>query len=154
MKTPITILFVIVFILDLQAQHFTHDIGAFVGSTSLQSDYGERGNFASEWNNNGISYSAVHYLSFYNRTLRWDPNNVLHNHLMVKTEINYLSNTELTHQGKWAKKKSEAGVKLKSMKGSLRMLSLGLNLEYYLNPLEEFVYPYSDMWFNPFVTFL
>ena len=153
MKTPITILFVIVFILDLQAQHFTHDIGAFVGSTSLQSDYGQRDNFASNWNNNGMTYSVAHYLSFYNRTLRWDPNNVLHNHLMVKTELHYISNTELLHHGKWAEKDSEAGLKLRSMKGSLRMLSFGVNLEYFLNPLEEFVYPYSDMYFNPFLTF-
>ena len=153
LKTPITILFVIVFILDLQAQHFTHDIGVFVGTTSLQSDYGERGNFASEWNNNGMSYSAVHYLSFYNRTLRWDPHNVLHQHLMIKTELHYLSNTELIHHGKWAKRNSEAALKLRAMKGSLRMLSLGVNLEYHLQSLGEFVYPYSDLWFDPFATF-
>ena len=153
MKTPITIIFVIVFILEFKAQHFTHDIGAFVGSTSLQTDYGQRGNFASEWNNNGLSFSVAHYLSFYNRTLRWDPNNVLHNHLMVKTEIQYLNNAKLGHHGKWAQKQSYGGEQLRAMKGTLRMLSIGSSLEYYLHPLEEFVYPYSNIWFNPYFTF-
>ena len=153
MKTPITIIFVIVSILEFTAQHYTHDIGAFVGSTSLQTDYGQRGNFASDWNNNGTSFSVAHYLSFYNRTLRWDPNNVLHNHLMVKTEIQYLSNANLKHYGKWSKKNSYGGEQLRAMKGTLRMLDFGINLEYFLHPLEEYVYPYSDIWFNPFFTF-
>ncbi|MFK8059403.1 MAG: hypothetical protein AB8B78_04855 [Polaribacter sp.] len=153
MKTPITIIFLIVFILENKAQHFTHDIGVFVGSTSLQSDYGERGNFASEFNNKGTSYSVAHYLSFYNRTLRWDPNNVLHNHLMVKTELHYLGNTQLIHHGYWAKKQSLEGEKLRAMKGTVRMLSVGVSLEYFLRPLEQFVYPHSDTRFNPFLTF-
>ena len=153
MKTPITILFVIVFCFKIKAQHFTHDIGVFVGKTSLQTDYGQRGNFASEWNNNGISISVAHYLSFYNRTLRWDPNNVMHNHLMVKTELHYLNNTKLNHYGYWASKQSIGGEKLRAMKGTLRMFNVGLNLEYYLNSLEEFVYPYSDISFNPYFTF-
>ncbi len=153
MKTPITILFVIVFILEFKAQHYTHDIGAFVGSTSLQSDYGKRGNFASEWKNNAVAFSIAHYISFYNRTLRWDPNNVLHNHLMVKTEIQYISNIKLDHHGKWAQKDSYGGEQLRAMKGTVRTLDLGINLEYFLRPLEEFVYPYSDIWFNPFFSF-
>ncbi|WP_159950013.1 THC0290_0291 family protein [Polaribacter septentrionalilitoris] len=153
MKPLITIIFVIVFILEFKAQHFTHDIGVFVGTSSLQADYGQRGNFASEWNNNGISYSVAHYLSFYNRTLRWDPNNVLHNHLMVKTELQYLSNVKLEHHGKWAKGSSYGAEQLRAMNGTLRMLNLGLHLEYYYRPLEEFVYPHSHMWFNPYFTF-
>ena len=153
MKPLITIIFVIVSILEFKAQHYTHDIGVFVGTSSLQADYGQRGNFASEWNNNGISFSVAHYLSFYNRTLRWDPNNVLHNHLMVKTELQYLSNIKLEHHGKWARSTSQAGEQLRAMKGSLRMLNLGLHLEYYYRPLEEFVYPYSDIWVNPYFTF-
>lgn len=153
MKTPITIIFVIVFILEFKAQHFTHDIGGFVGSSSLQSDYGERGHFGSEVNNKNMSFSVAHYLSFYNRTLRWDPNNVLHNHLMVKTELQYVHNTDLEHHGYWASKKTKGGEQLRAMKGDVRMINLGMNLEYYLRPLEEFVYPYSDISFNPFFTF-
>lgn len=33
------------------------------------------------------------------------------------------------------------------------MINLGLHLEYFLRPLEEFVYPYTDISFNPFFTF-
>ena len=153
MRPLITILFLIVFFPLVNAQHYTHDIGVFTGFTSLQSDFGERGNFASEFNNNGISFSVAHYLHFFNRTLRWDPNNVMHNHLMVKTELEYLSNTKLDHHGYWANKQSPGGEQLRAMKGTLRMFNVGINLEYYLHSLEEFVYPYSDIWFNPFFTF-
>ncbi|WP_299670363.1 hypothetical protein [uncultured Polaribacter sp.] len=153
MKTPITIIFIIVFILEFKAQHYTHDIGGFVGSTSLQSDYGERNHFGSDLNNKDLSFSVAHYLHFFNRTLRWDPNNVLHNHIMVKTELQYISTTELRHHGTWASKQSVGGEKLRAMKGSLRMLNVGAYLEYFLRPLEEFVYPHSDMSFNPFFTF-
>lgn len=153
MKTSITILFVIVCILKFNAQHYTHEIGVFVGSTSLQSDYGQRGHFKSEIKNTDLSFSVSHYLSFYNRTLRWDPNNVLHNHLMVKTELQYIKSTNLEHVGKWAEKQSIGGAKLRAMKGSVNMFNVGINLEYFLNPLEEFIYPHSDMLLNPFFTF-
>ncbi|WP_435414622.1 THC0290_0291 family protein [Polaribacter aestuariivivens] len=153
MKTPITILFVIVFFLEIKAQHYTHDIGGFVGSTSLQTDYGQRNHFGSELNNEGLSFSVAHYLSFYNRTLRWDPNNVMHNHLMIKTDLQYVSNTKLEHHGIYAKKQSFGGEQLRAMKGSVRMLNLGVNIEFYLKSLEEFVYPHSDVSFNPFFTF-
>ena len=154
MKTPITIIFfVIVSILEFKAQHLTHDIGTFVGSTSLQTDYGQRGNFASEWNNNGKTFSVAHYLSFYNNTIRWDPHDQFHNHLMVKTEVLFLKNADYQHYGKWAQKDSYAGEQLRAMKGTIRMLDLGLSVEYFLHPLEEFVYPNSDILFNPFITF-
>ncbi|TMM29591.1 hypothetical protein FDT66_10775 [Polaribacter aestuariivivens] len=153
MKTPITILFVIVFFLEIKAQHYTHDIGGFVGSTSLQTDYGQRNHFGSELNNEGLSFSVAHYLSFYNKTLRWDPNNVMHNHLMIKTDLQYVSNTKLEHHGIYAKKQSFGGEQLRAMKGSVRMLNLGVNIEFYLKSLEEFVYPHSDVSFNPFFTF-
>ncbi|TXD47627.1 THC0290_0291 family protein [Polaribacter sp. IC073] len=153
MKTPITIIFVIVFILELKAQHYTHDIGVLAGSTSLQTDYGERSHFGSELNNKGVSFSVAHYLSFYNRTLRWDPNNTMHNHIMVKTELQYINNTELRHHGTYATRRTYSGEQLRAMKGSLSMINAGVHLEYFLRPLEEFVYPYSDMLFNPFFTF-
>ena len=132
MKTPITIIFVIVFFLESKAQHFTHDIGVHVGSTSLQTDYGQRGNFESNWKNNGMSVSVAHYLHFFNRTLRWDPNNVMHNNIMVKTELEFISNTTLEHHGYWADKKSYGGEQLRGMVGTARMINLGVNLEYYL----------------------
>ncbi|GAB7257938.1 hypothetical protein [uncultured Polaribacter sp.] len=153
MRTPITIIFVIVFILEFKAQHYTHDVGGFVGTTSLQTDYGERNHFGSEYNNKGMSFAVAHYLHFFNRTLRWDPNDIMRNHLMVKTEIQYVKNTELEHHGYWASKQSYGGEQLRAMKGSIRMINLGLHLEYFLRPLEEFVYPYTDISFNPFFTF-
>lgn len=153
MRTHITIIFVIVFNLEFTAQHFTHDIGGFVGSTSLQTDYGERSHLSSELSNKGASYSVAHYLHFFNKTLRWDPNNTLHDHLMIKTELQYIQNTELSHKGNYASKQNYAGEQLRAMKGSLKMLNVGVHLEYFLRSLDDFVYPHSNMSFNPFFTF-
>ena len=153
MKTPITIILVIACILEFNAQHLTHDIGVLSGSTRLQSDYGQRGNFFSEWKNNGQTIAIAHYLSFYNNTIRWDPHDVIHNHLMVKTEFMYLTNANFKHHGKWAERKSSGGEQLRAMTGSVNMLDIGVNLEVFLHPLEEFVHPYSDIRFNPFLTF-
>ena len=153
MKKHLTIIFfVIISIIELKAQHLTHEIGAFFGSTSLQTDYGQKGNFATQWNNNAKTFSVAHYLSFYNKTLRWDPHDVLQNHLMVKTEIQYLNNADYQHYGKWVKKDSPSGEQLRAMKGSIRSLDFGVNVECFLFPLEEFIYPYSDILFNPFFT--
>lgn len=153
MRSILTIIFLITCFSVINAQHYTHDIGVFVSSNSLQSDYGQRSDFESEWNNNGLAFSVAHYLHFFNRTLRWDPHNVMHKHLMVKTELEYLSNTKLEHHGTWANKESYGGEQLRAMKGTLRMFNIGVNLEYYLRSLESFIYPYSDIWLNPFFTF-
>lgn len=153
MKTRITIILVIVFFIEAKAQHFTHDLGVFLSRTSLQTDYGQKGNLASNFNNNGVSFGVAHYLHFFNRTLRWDPNDIFQNHLMVKTELQYINNTKLEHFGKWASQDSFGGEQLRAMKGSVRMFNIGINLEYHLFTLEEFVFPSSDISFNPFVSF-
>ncbi|WP_299012132.1 hypothetical protein [uncultured Polaribacter sp.] len=137
----------------MNAQYLTHDVGVFLGSTSLQTDYGERGHLPSELNNNNLSITVAHYLSFYNNTLRWDPNDILQNHLMVKTAIQYVTNTKLEHHGIFAEKQSPEGERLRAMRGGVNILNLSMNVEYFLKPLEEFVYQASDISFNPFVSF-
>ena len=79
MKTSKTITKIIVSILEFKAQHITHDIGAFVESTSLQTNYKQRRNFSFVRNNNGKTFSIAHYLSLYNNTIRWSPHDVIHN---------------------------------------------------------------------------
>lgn len=155
MKTPITtLLFVIVFVTSSYGQFLNHDIGVSVGSTSLQSDYGERGNFDSEWRNNGFTFALSHHLSLYNHTIRWDPNDILRNHLTIKTELRYLSNTTLRHFGEWVKPKrqSEGANQLRGMKGTLNKTSVSVNLDIHLKPLEEFVHPYTNIKVNPYIT--
>ncbi len=155
MKTPITtLLFVIVFVLGSYGQFLNHDIGVSIGSTSLQSDYGERGNFDSEWRNNGFTLAVSHHLSLYNHTIRWDPNDIIRNHLTIKTEFRYLSNTRLRHFGEWVKesRQSLGANKLRAMEGNLSKTSLSLNLDIHLKPLEEFVHPYTNIKINPYIT--
>lgn len=139
--------------LEFKAQHYTHDFGVFAGSVGLETDYGQKENFESYWSNSTSSISIAHYLSFYNRTLRWNPDNAFRNHLMVKTEVEYINNSKLKHYGIYTENSSSSSKKLEGMKGTLTMVQLGVSLECFLIPLEEFIHPHSPIWFNPFFTF-
>lgn len=147
------ILLVFSFSSSANAQHFTHDIGFFIGGTSLQTDYGQRGDFSSNFSNQGLSFTIAHYLHFFNRNMRWSAKDEMYNYIMVKTEINYIGNRQLVHFGKFANSNSESGKRLRAMKGSVSMINFGINLEYYFKNLEEFIFPYSNIRFNPFISF-
>lgn len=141
------------FSLQLNAQHFTHDIGIFAGQSSLQADYGARDNYQSTFGNKGLSFSVAHYLHFFNKSRRWNSGNEIYNSLAVKTELNYLSTIDLKNFGEHTEGTSPGAISLRAMTGSVSMLSLGVNLEYYLFNLGEFIHPYSDIRWNPYVTF-
>ena len=83
MKTPKTITKIIVSILEFKAQHYTHNIGTFVESTSLQTNYKQIKNFASNRNYNRKTFSIAHYLSFFTKPIKWDPHDVNHNLLLL-----------------------------------------------------------------------
>ena len=153
LKHSLTIVFIMLFCANIKAQHFTHDIGIYAGFSSLQADYGQRGDFASSFDNTGISVTVAHYLHFFNRDRRWSAKDGIHDHLMIKSEINYIGNTNLQHFGKFAKANTPEGEKLRAMTGSVSMLNFGVNLEYYLNGLEEFIYPFSETNWNPYLSF-
>jgi len=137
----------------MNAQYYTHDVGILAGITKFQTDYGERGNFASNFSNGGASFSVAHYLGFYKKNSRWNSAGEMYNNILIKTELNYMFTTKLNHYGRWIEGYSDRAKQLKAMHGSISMLNLGVSLEYYLKNLDEFEYPYSDMNWNPFVTF-
>ena len=136
----------------VKAQHFTHDIGFFAGTSVMQTDYGERNNFKSNFGNIGASFSLVHYLHFFNKSLRWNANDELLNKIAIKSEFNFIS-TSLKHHGKEANDPDIGGAQLRAMIGKNSILNLGFSLEYYFNDLSQFIHPYSDEKFNPYVTF-
>jgi len=137
----------------INAQHYTHAIGVLGGVSEFQTDYGQRGNFASNFNNEGASFSVAHYLGFYKRNHRWNSRYEMYDYILIKTELNYIFPTKLTHYGKWVKGTSYLAEQLRAMHGSISMLNLGVSLEYYLKNLLEFEYPYPEIKWNPFVTF-
>ena len=102
---PITIIAIILCVHKFDAQTLNHDVGLFIGSTNLQSDYGNTKEFSSHFTNNGTSLSLSHYLSFNENTSRWGVRNRILDHLKLKTEIKYLSNGDFSHRGHYAEKK-------------------------------------------------
>lgn len=137
---------------SINAQHFTHDVGIFAGLSVMKTDYGERSDFKSNFGNIGASLSIAHYLHFFNKSLRWNPNDELLNRIAIKSEFNFVSTT-LNHHGKEANDSDIGGAKLKAMIGTNSIINLGLSLEYYFINLSDFIYPYSNDKFNPYFTF-
>lgn len=150
---PITIIAIILCVHKFDAQILNHDVGLFIGSTNLQSDYGNTKEYSSHFTNNGTSLSLSHYLSFNENTSRWGVSNRILDHLKLKTEIKYLSNGTFSHRGYYAEKKTITGEKLRAMKGSLKMFDVGLNLECFLKPLSDRNNYSYNMYLNPFFTF-
>jgi hypothetical protein len=154
MKTTITILLTLVIFFKLEAQNYKHDIGAFIGTSSLSSDYGESNPISTNTSNNSTSFAVAHYLQFYDRNLRWDRNasSRLMNHIMIKTEFRYSNSTNLQNFSEDSRGNSPTSEKMKAMRGSLSLFNLGTNLEYYLLPLRDYVYS-TRMLFNPYISF-
>lgn len=157
MKPPyfLILLFGILFWVKANGQHITNDIGFFTGNTTILSDYGAKGDFESLFSGAGVSFSVVHYMHFFNTSNRWNSSGSgAFNNLMVKTEATFFS-TQLEHTGKWVdpSKTSLIANQLRAMKGSVSIINIGLQLEYYMRDLESFITPYSDMNLNPYITF-
>ena len=140
-KTFIALNFFLFFSFSASAQYFTHDIGVLVGATVFQTDYVGGNNFNNGIKNSGVSVAIVHYLGFYRKDF------------LIKSEINFISKTNLEHTGEWALGTSELAQKLRAMRGSISMVNLGISLEYYLKFLDEYFFPYNLGELNPFFTF-
>jgi hypothetical protein len=147
LKTPLTIIFVITLFLESSAQHFTHDIGVFIGANNFQTDYSKKDDISSQLTTDGISFSIAHYLHFFKKKQRWTPNSPAINHLMVRSDITFNSQVQLQHTGS----NITNSPKEEAMRGTINMFGIGVSLEYYLFSLPEFVYPYSQRKYNPFI---
>ena len=152
MKKPLKILFFLLIALPLNAQHLTHDIGVFLGTATMQTDYGQRGNFLSSYGNSALSFSLIHYLHFFNTDIRWNSEDDIANHLMLKTEFNIMTTAKFQHYGIYTEGNSNLAIQLRAMKGSISMVNFGFQGEYYLKDLREFMFPYSEMKWNPYLS--
>ncbi|WP_347172630.1 THC0290_0291 family protein [Polaribacter uvawellassae] len=152
MRKPLKIIFFLSIALSANAQHLTHDVGFFVGTATVQTDYGQRGDFLSSYGNSSLSISFIHYLHFFNTNTRWNAENDITNHLMVKTEFNIMAKEDFQHHGIYAQGNSISAIQLRAMKGSISMLNFGVQAEYYFKDLREFMFPYSEMKWNPYVS--
>jgi hypothetical protein len=152
LRKPLKILFFLLIALSANAQHLTHDIGIFAGTATLQTDYGQRGNFLSSYGNSALSFSLVHYLHFFNTDTRWNSEDDISNHLMLKTEFNIMTKANFQHHGIYTEGNSNSAILLRAMKGTVSMLNFGVQGEYYLKDLKDFMFPYSEIKWNPYLS--
>jgi len=125
--TRYSILFsLFIFTLNSSSQGLQHEVGVILGSTSMQTDYGQRGDFASTYGNVGFGIGGVYYLSFGERLRRWnDRASYMKDHLRLKAEVSYMS-TNLVHRGVYA----ERSVRMAAMQGSTKIINIGGQLEF------------------------
>ena len=136
-----------------KAQHLTHDVGLFVGTATIQTDYGQRDEFLSSYGNSALSFSLVHYLHFFNVNTRWNSEDDIANHVMIKSELNLMTKADLQHHGKYTVGNSQLAQQLRAMKGSISLMNVGVQAEYYFKDLREFMFPYSEIKWNPYLSF-
>lgn len=136
---------------SLSAQHFTHDVGFHLGASAIQTDYGVRNDFLSSFGNRGVSLSFSHTVHFFNNDLRWNYDHPIWSHLAIRSEIGYITKTNLRHYGIFVDRDNLLGSQLRAMTGSTSIFHTGFQLEYYIKCLKDFIYPYSDIKWNPYL---
>jgi len=152
LRKPLKILFFLLIAHSTKAQHLTHDVGVFLGTATIQTDYGQRDEFFSSYGNSAISLSLVHYLHFFNVDTRWNAEGDLANHMMIKSELNLMTKANLIHHGEYTLGNNELAQQLRAMKGTISLMDVGIQGEYYIKDLREFMFPYSDIKWNPYVS--
>ena len=150
MRKPLKILFFLLIAYSAKAQHLTHDIGLFVGSATIQTDYGKKSGFFNRYEISALSVSLVHYLHFFNIDTRWNSKDDIANHLMIKSEFNFLTKKKFNHFGKFSIGDSELAKQLRAMSGTTKITNFAVHGEYYLKDLKDFMFPFSDIKWNPY----
>lgn len=133
---------------------FSKEIGVICGPVAFQSDYGERNDLSTNAGNTGFGIGVIYYLNFsdkksysYSRQQTY-----FDEHFKLRSEISY-SNTKLKHFGRWVDNDNGSlGVQqLRAMRGSVTLMNIGLQLEYFPLNIRDFTATIGS--FAPFVSF-
>lgn len=132
-------------------QHLTHDVGIHFGTNTIQTDYGERGDFLSQYGNVGKSISLTHTMHFFNTGMRWQTDKSFLSRIAIRSELNIVTGNKLKHFGQWVERDSYVAEQLRAMKGEISFTSLGVQLEYYISKLGDFLHNSRDIKWNPYL---
>lgn len=117
-------------ITSIFSQNYNHEIGISLGAVSIQSDYGERGDFASSYGNVGFGVGLNYYFSFDGAYTRWNyKSNFLKNHFRLKLGVSYMQDN-FRHRGKYIEGLGVMAIKMAAMRGSTKIYNFGGQLEY------------------------
>jgi len=150
-KLLIFIALVVLSVYAVKSQHFTHDIGFHAGTATIQADYGVRNNFLSSYGNSAISLSFTHTLHFFNKDPRWNADHKLWSYLAIRSELNIITNANFQHYGPFVQGNGPQVGLFRGMTGTTNITNLGFQFEYYLKCLRDFIYPFSDFKWNPYM---
>jgi len=147
------LIFFFFFTITYSQSRFSHETGVSFGMASFQTDFGESRDFPSA-NASTFSFGIAHYLKFFGSQYNWrSGTSFFSEHFKLKTEFNYVFNTNIQHEGQWAKGDSEIAQKLREMTGQIKMYNIGTNLEFYFFQLEDYTaYFTNKKSINPFVS--
>lgn len=130
-----------------------HELGIYTGPLAFFSDYGERGNFQNDSNNNGFGIGITHHLNLAYINYRQNPFIThLREHVKIRTELVY-SFSELRHYGIYVKNAatSKPAFLLSQMRNETQIISLGIGGEYSLRNIHNF--EMTDGSFSPHLSF-
>lgn len=127
------------------------EAGISVGLASFQTDFGQRGDFDSTFNNNGLAVGAVMYLNFFNRDpVISGPVSWGQQHFKLKAELSYLQ-ANLKHYGDYLVTSAPEDItKLENMTGKSSVINFGTILEYHPFPIPDFI-PGSNRKISPYL---
>lgn len=112
------------------SQVLKHEIGISISAVSIQSDYGEKGDFASTYGNIGFGAGLSYYVSFGEYQKRWnDKTDFLKSHFRAKLETNYIQ-SNFIHRGNRIEVATEDAIKSAALTGSTKIYNFGGQLEY------------------------
>src|SRR5690606_20668608 len=118
---------------------FSHEIGAIVGPTAFQSDYGERHDFKTNLGNTGFGIGIIHYLNFSYKAECdcYTPETYFNDHFKLRSELSY-TKTKLDFFGKWTEGDGALATRLKGMHGETSVIDIGMQLEYFPLSIRDF----------------
>ncbi|MGG7033877.1 MAG: THC0290_0291 family protein [Flavobacterium sp.] len=116
------------------------ELGVFTGPLLFFSDYGERGNFQNDSNNNGFGIGVSHYVNF--AYIGYRDNSIvtfLREHIKLKSEFSY-SKSDLRHYGKYVENAatSKPAFLLSQMRNETQIISLGIGGEFSIRSIHNF----------------
>jgi len=130
MKKLFFIIFLIFITFNISSQDFNHEIGVSLGAVSIQSDYGERGDFGSSYGNIGFGASLAYFISFNESYGRWNAKSAfLKEHFRFKLDASYM-NVNFVHRGKYIESNDITAVKMAAMRGNTKIYNFGGQIEY------------------------
>lgn len=115
----------------------SHEVGAFFGIASLQTDFGISGYFESA-NQASMGFGLTYYMKFFGSQYNWRSGSTYFSeHFKLKAEFMYYNNSKIEHQNL-----DQVGQRFREtmerMTGSVKTYNGGLTLEYYFVELEDY----------------